>query len=906
MIVVAVLLSSGRVHAQEIDRTPQALLAVAPFDNITGAASDAWIGEGIAETVGVGLVSATGLSIARAGQLATWVVTGAYQRVGDRLRITAQLRTNAGSQVAGTAKVDGAFTALFDLQDQLVAELALGLTRWRGRVATGAAAATPVRDAAEGSGSGVGVDEPVRRETPVDTTLAPVVVGDVIIDGAAPPLPPAVVSYDARGRATVRAVRVPEGLRLDGRLDEEVFDTVAPIGNFIQVEPNAGEPATEPTEVWIFFDDDTLYVAARCYDSQPEERWVANEMRRDSMNVVRNENFAIVFDTFYDRRNGVIFEVSPIGGIWDGQVTNEGMGGNSDWNPVWEWETGRFEGGWTAEMAIPFRSLRYRPGRNQVWGVNIRRNVRWKNEESFFHPVPANRGSVIFQISLGGTLVGLDAPAGSRNLEIKPYAISNLTTNLQTDRPSSNDLAGDVGLDVKYGVTQNLTADFTYNTDFAQVEVDEQQVNLTRFSLFFPEKREFFLEGQGIFEFGGARSRGFGGGGGTPILFYSRHIGLSRGQAVPIQAGGRLTGKVGSLSIGLMNVGSEAVSTASVDATNFSAVRLKQDLLRRSSVGALVTSRSVSVVGDGSSQTYGLDAAFGFYDNVNINSYLAKTETPGLTGDDTSYRAQLDYNGDRYGLTLEQLMVGDHFNPEVGFLRRDDFRRSAASARFSPRPRSIAAIRRLSWQGNFDYLTDGAGRLETREASGQFAIEFENSDQLSVNHTRSYEFLESPFGVASGVTIPVGGYNFHSTQASMTFGNQRRLSGGVSVSHGTFFSGERTTVGFNRGRIELTPQFSLEPGVSVNWVDLPDGAFATTLGSSRVTYTLTPRMFVAGLVQYNSSNDSLSTNLRLRWEYQAGSELFVVYTDERDTELRGFPRLENRAFVVKFNRLFRF
>ncbi len=336
----------------------------------------------------------------------------------------------------------------------------------------------------------------------------PVVVDGVPINGPAPPESPAVVARDAQGRVTIRAVRITDRIRIDGELDEAVYAEVPPIGDFVQTEPNGGQPATEPTQAWIFFDDDTLYVAARCYDSQPESRWVANEMRRDSMNVVRNENFAIYFDTFYDRRNAFLFEISPIGGIYDATVTNERPPGNIEWNPVWDRKTGRFDGGWTAEMAIPFRSLRYKPGRSQIWGVNIRRTVRWKNEESFVTRMPPNTGSVIFQISLGATLVGLDAPPGSRNIEVKPYAISSLTTDRRAVPAITGDGTGDAGFDVKYGVTQNLTADFTYNTDFAQVEVDEQQVNLTRFSLFFPEKREFFLEGQGIFDFGGAGSNG--------------------------------------------------------------------------------------------------------------------------------------------------------------------------------------------------------------------------------------------------------------------------------------------------------------------------------------------------------------------------------------------------------------
>jgi hypothetical protein len=635
-------------------------------------------------------------------------------------------------------------------------------------------------------------------------------------------------------------------------------------------------------------------------------------MRRDNSAIVRNDNFAWSFDTFRDRRSGVLFEVNPIGGRLDGQITNESQV-NTDWNPVWNLATGRFDGGWVMEAALPFKSLRYAPGRAQIWGLQVRRVSRWRNEVSYLNPIPAAFGlRGHFQVSLAAPLVGLEAPPGSNTLEIKPYAISDLTSDLTATPVVSNDLGADAGVDLKYGITQNLTADLTVNTDFAQVEADEQQINLTRFSLFFPEKREFFLENQGIFSFGGAGVGRVGGDGDTPILFYSRQIGLNEGREVPIDVGGRLTGRVGPFSVGLLNIqtGDEAVTEA--PATNFSVVRLKRDILRRSSIGALFTRRSVSIQGLGASETYGIDGTFAFYDNLNINSYWAATNTSELGGDDVSYRTQLDYAGDRYGVQLERLVVGTDFNPEVGFLRREDFERSFGLFRFSPRPHRIAAIRKLTWEGHVDYITDRNGVLETRQTRGGFGVEFENSDLLRVDYTRSYEFLEEPFDIASDVTIPVGGYRFQDVQGAFELGRQRRFSGRAMAQHGSFFGGDKTTVGFGvggrgaGGRLELTPQFSLEPGLSLNWIDLPEGQFTSTLVTTRTTYTFTPLMFVSALLQFNSSNDSLGANVRFRWEYQPGSELFVVYNEQRDTLARRFPDLESRSFVVKINRLFRF
>ena len=723
------------------------------------------------------------------------------------------------------------------------------------------------------------------------------------IDGPPPPAPPTSIARDVEGKATIRATRVATPIGIDGQLDESLYGSVTPVSDFIQVEPNDGAPATQKTELWVAFDQTNVYVSFRLWESQPD-RMIVNEMRRDStQNILQNEAVAFILDTYYDRRNGVLFHINAIGGRLDGQVTDERQY-NSDWNPIWDYATGRFDGGWTLEAAVPFKSLRYRPGREQVWGLNARRINRWKNEISYVTRVPNALGiRGIFQVSAAATLVGIEAPPGARSLELKPYAISDLTTDTTASPAIRNDVGGDAGLDVKYGVTQNLTADFTYNTDFAQVEADEEQVNLTRFSLFFPEKREFFLENQGLFQFGGVTGR-FGGD--TPILFFSRRIGLDSGREIGIQAGGRLTGRVGAFSVGALNIRTDEDEGSNTPSTNFSVLRIKRDVLRRSSIGGIFTRRSVALNGAGSNETYGIDGTFAFFNNFAINTYWARTRTEDRSTDDTSYRMDLNYNGDRYGVELERLRVGENFNPEMGFLRRDDLRKSFAQFRFSPRPASIASIRKFSWIGSLTYIEDGPGRLETRESRGEAGIEFENSDILNVSYTDTYEFLKQPFPIAPGVTIPVGGYSFGTLGGRFTMGQQRRSSGILSFQQGSFFGGDKTTVAYSRGRVEISPRLAIEPSVSMNRVTLPVGSFTTNLLSSRLTYTLTPKMFVSGLVQYNSSRHSVAANVRFRWEYRPGSELFIVYNDTRDTEGLGFPDLETRSFVVKINRLFRF
>jgi hypothetical protein len=349
-------------------------------------------------------------------------------------------------------------------------------------------------------------------------------------------LPPPLAAQDSPSRAapTVRAVRGT--IRVDGRLDDLLYGTTDAIESFVQQEPDEGKPATEKTEAWVFFDDDMIYVAARCWESRRERR-VANEMRRDTNQLRQNDTFAVLFDTFHDRRNGYLFTANAIGGMGDSQITDEGPP-NVDWNTVWTFETAEFDEGWTVEMAIPFKSLRYQSGREQTWGINLRRVVRWKNEWSYLAQVPRAlttfRG--ILKVSSAGTLVGLQAPSGTHMIELKPYALSGVASDTTVTPPLSNDVTKRIGGDLKYGVTQNLTADVTINTDFAQVEVDEQQVNLTRFNLFFPEKRDFFLENLGTFAFAGRASAGLGAGSGvTPYLFFSRRIGLDVGRVPPLR-----------------------------------------------------------------------------------------------------------------------------------------------------------------------------------------------------------------------------------------------------------------------------------------------------------------------------------------------------------------------------------
>lgn len=703
-------------------------------------------------------------------------------------------------------------------------------------------------------------------------------------------------------------MKLSEPLQLDGRLDESLYRETRPISDFIQLEPRNGEPATEKTEVWLAFDAKQIYVSMRVWESRPE-RMVVNEMRRDSNNIRLGESIWFAFDTFHDRRNAVQFEVNPLGGRTDAQSTNERQY-NPDWNLVWDLSVGTFDGGWTLEAAIPFKSLRYGPGGEQTWGFQARRNNKWKNEISFVTHVPASfglsRGS--HSASLYPDTVGLEVPPASRVFEIKPYAIADVATDRTVTPAVTNDPSADFGVDAKIGVTQGLTADLTYNTDFAQVEADEQQVNLTRFSLFFPEKREFFTENQGTFTFGGAGGVSGvpnGDGGETPLLFYSRRIGLENGREVPILGGARLTGRVGAMSIGVIDMQTRDEPAAGAEASNFLVLRVKRDILRRSAIGLLVTSRSVAQNGIGSNQTMGLDGTFGFFQNLSLNTFVARTASEGLTGDDLSYRAQLDYAADRYGVQLERLSIGNHFNPEVGFVRRTDIRRNFALFRFSPRPRSSKVVRKVTTTGSITYTENGAGRLETRIIDGEFGVEFQTSDRLLAGINEDYEFLRQRFVVAPNVGIPIGGYSFVTARAGYTFGQQRALAGVVLLERGGYYEGERTTVTISRARAKLTSQLAIEPLLSVNRVDLPAGSFTAKVIGARTTFTMTPLMFASAFLQYSSAAQGLSANVRFRWEYRPGSELFVVYNEERDTRDGTIGANRTRSLILKVNRLFR-
>jgi hypothetical protein len=760
-----------------------------------------------------------------------------------------------------------------------------------------------------GMGAQASGQQPVPGDTATSATAqapaGPAAAGDPGAGGDVPPLL-ALVERRAADDVTVRAVRVDPSLRVDGVLDEPIYQRVAPLTDFIQQEPREGQLATEKTEAWILFDDESFYVAARLWDSQPA-REVANELRRDNGNILGNENLTFVIDTLHDRRNGYLFQTNPLGALRDMTITDDQQ--NSAWNGIWYVKTQRFEQGWTVEVAIPFKTLRYKGAGPQTWGINLRRLVKWKNEFSYLSLVPAALGTTgVSRMASAATVEGLETPAQSKNIELKPYGLASTTGLRRANGLLDSAVGGNGGLDAKYGLTRSLIFDATWRTDFAQVEEDLQQINLTRFSLFFPEKREFFIEGQGIFDFGGVQAGSSPGD--VPLLFYSRRIGLNQGQAIPVIGGGRLTGRAGAYSIGALNIHTENTPDAGAVQTGFSALRLKRNVLRRSNVGIMATHRQPAR-GLPASTSFGADATLLFRTSMNLTGFVARTDTPNRAGVPVtgySYRGRADYTTDRYGLSAEHLLIDPGFAPDVGFTRRTDVRRTFVQARFSPRPRRSRVVRKLTWQLSGEYVTDAAVRQrQTGEANALFRVDFQSSDQASIEHTREFEYLPAAFTVSPGVVVPQGDYDFQSTRLAYTMGQQRPISGRFSLATGTLYNGRRSDLTYS-GRWGLHPRMSVEPTATLNWVSLPYGTFNARLMGARFTVTPTPRMVISSLVQLNVDARTLTSSARLRWEYTGGSEVFFVYSDGRDTALRPgtSTTVQNRTLAFKVTRLFRF
>jgi hypothetical protein len=718
------------------------------------------------------------------------------------------------------------------------------------------------------------------------------------------------VSADATRKRAV-AVRTTEPPGIDGVLDDRGWQLATPVSDFVMAEPTEGLPASEKTEVRLLFDDRALYIGVVCFDSDPS-RIIVADARRDSMGD--GDTFQVIFDTYHDRQNGFIFGTNPSGVEYDAQVRNEGEtqssgpptlgrasggsggGVNVNWDGAWEVKALITEVGWTAEFRIPLRTLRYGPP-PQVWGLNFSRNIRRKREMVYWSPVA--RIYNLTRLSSAGELRDLNVPA-PRDLKVMPYAVSSSNRNFTPGAETDTD--GNWGVDAKVGVTSSMTLDLTVNTDFAQVEVDEQQINLTRFNLLFPEKRPFFLENRGLFAVGKN---------GEVDLFFSRRIGITdAGTLVPIQGGARLTGKAGAVNVGFLNMQTDDVvlpsGVVAAPGNNFTATRVNRDLPNRSSVGAIFVNRTATGSHAGSdnwNRTWGLDGKWGIGESWTLNGFGARTETPGAVSREHAFSGGVEFRARRRNANVSFTEVGEDFNPEVGFLERTDGYRQLNSG-WHENVRSSrltsAGFRELRPHVTYESYWGFDGLQETATLHMDNHFDWESGYLFSPAFNVQYEGLREPFEIYPGVIVPPG--NYQSLFAAWMGNTDRRkpMSLSVSWNYGGFLSGNQNII---------SPSLNFRQGAdftaSFRWtrsdIDLPQGAFVTNLGTVRASYSFTTLANVQALIQYNDRTRRWSTNLRFNWLRTAATGLYVVYNDTEAFE--GLGPI-NRAFIVKYSHMF--
>jgi len=695
----------------------------------------------------------------------------------------------------------------------------------------------------------------------------------------------------ANGKARViRALRISGTIHVDGILDEADWNKADVADDFRQYQPDEGAPATERTEVRVLYDQRGLYIGVQCYDSRPD-LIVAQKLQRDS-GVQDDDAFRMTLDTFHDNRTGFYFATNPNGVQEDGQVRDGDRRPNRDWNGVWQVRARINDKGWTAEFWIPFWTLRFRDAAEQTWGINFQRIIKRKNEEVNWASWSRDNGGFL-RLSRAGELVGLAGVKQGTNLQLKPYGISRSTRDF-TSQPTLARETADAGMDLKYSLTPGLTLDLTYNTDFAQVEADVQQVNLTRFSLFFPEKRDFFLEKASLFEFG---KRGFRGP--EMLLFFSRRIGLEGGREVPILGGGQLTGKVGALNVGALDIVTR--ETDDIPQAHFSVLRVKRDIFQRSSIGAIFTNRVDRGVGE--NRAVGVDADVWLTNRFRTSWFYAQNLTPGTGQRQHAALLRLDYTSDLFGWFAEQLVIGDGFNPRIGFVPRDNMRRTNVAFRISRQPNG-RVFRRINMFNSVTYITDIHGRLQDRDLAVTFFNDFDSGDRMRLRFQRSFRRLDQVFELRENLPIPVGDYEFNELDASFDSSPKRRWIARAGVRFGGFYSGRRRRLQMRLGYI-VSPHFSFDANYERNRVELPAGDLTTNLTTLRVNVLFNTRLFVNALIQYNSETDRLSSNIRLNFRYSPGSDIFLVVNESRDTASGQYPA-RDRAVALKLTKLFHF
>jgi len=734
----------------------------------------------------------------------------------------------------------------------------------------------------------------VSRAASILIITAASVAADVAAAAAQPP---------ADGRRTVTAVEAREPIVVDGALDEAVWIEAEPATGFVQAEPHEGAPATEATEVRIAYDHDALYVAVRCADTATAA--IINDIRKD-FTAGEQDSFELILDTFADRRNGFVFVINPVGAKSDAQIANEGRDVNTSWDGVWSVATKRDAGGWTAEIRIPFKTLRFDGGGTGVWGVNFSRRIRRKNEVDFWSPVP--RVYNLYRASLTGTLVGLSGASQGRNLRVKPWISGDAT---RATAASAFDGGAHAGLDVKYGVTPSMTVDVTVRPDFAQAEADEQQVNLTQFSLFYPGKREFFLENSGMFYFGDIpRESRVGTARFSPpeeemLLFFSRRIGLTdTGDQIPILAGGRLTGRVGRFGVGAMTI--QTGDRGSRDGDNYTVLRGRRDILRNSDVGAIFLSRTSTGASNDRNSVAGVDANFRFRHALSINTFLTKSSTPGVTGSEAAGKGSVTWNDNRVHVQYSLLSVGDRFRDDIGFIKRTGIRKHFVDFGVRSRPDVLRkiGIRELHPHTRWNIYTDHSNVAVTHNNHIGIGAFLENGGYVEGAWNGRLERIDTPFRIRPDQRFEPGRYGWDEYYFELETNHSRKMSGSAKIQKGGFWTGtQRTTM----AALLVRPSYhvSVDLLLQRNEIELPLPMhdFTTTLVSSRIGYAFNTRTFLDTLLQYNTDLHQFNANVRFDLIHRPLSDLFIVYNEQ---QLTSRDVTSGRGVIVKYTHMLAF
>ena len=711
------------------------------------------------------------------------------------------------------------------------------------------------------------------------------------------------------------AVRAAQPIRIDGILDEDEWEGAPVATDFTQGNPYEGMPATFRTEVRVLYDDEFLYVGAIAHDDP--DGMIVNDLSRD-FSTRAGDIFGVTVDTFHDRRNGYMFETNPAGAKFDGQVFNEGREFNRDWDGVWYVETLRTDRGWQTEIAIPFKTLRFRESPEQTWGINFLRRIRRLNEDSFWAPIP--RFFNFARISYSGTIEGLAGLRAGGRYKVTPY-VGAETSQGASDSDEGTRNSADLGVDAKVLVGTGLNLDLTVNTDFSQVEADVQQVNLTRFSLFFPEKRDFFIENSGIFRFGvpndsritqfradfgqafnpavlrASQSRGD-----DLYLFFSRRIGLSAtGAPIPVLGGGRLTGRAGPYELGVMSIQTGEHEDAP-GTENFSAVRVRRNVGGNSDVGAVFLNRETGSGSDHYNRSMGLDANVRVTPELEVNSYWARTASPGRTGDDQAARVAANYDGRLWQLRGAWSKLGDDFNPEMGFAPRIGVRRLLGYVGYHYRP---------AWWSDFlrefnphfevnDYVNSD-GELVSRYVNSHLGFRHQSGAFFEVGYNDSIENTFSPFDIHPTTTVTPGEHHYDEWFLMFFSNPSRPISLNVRYDRGGFYSGDREALNLSTV-VRVGGKATAYVGWTRNDIALPEGAFVADLLTARLTYTFTTAMFLNALIQYNNVTEDWSSNIRFNLIHRPLSDFFIVLNDRRDP----MGNRLDRALVAKYTILMDF